>query len=115
VSLGRESGELIYLSAGLGQLAAVMHAAGHYDPDALESTYREAIKTLHDIGNARFELRVLLGYGAFLEETGRLAECAEVLTEAERLGEKLAEPIHDRAQGTLRRARAAVAASSSGP
>jgi tetratricopeptide (TPR) repeat protein len=115
VSLGRDSGEPIYLSAGLGQLAAVMHAIGDYDPEALEATYREAIKTLHEIGNARFELRVLLGYGAFLEETNRFAECAEVLTEAEQLGEKLAEPIHDKARDTLARARTVVTAASSAP
>ena len=115
VLLSREADNMYTLSACLANLAAITHSLGGYEPAALDATYREAIETLHTIGNARYELQALLGYGVFLEEARRHADAVRVLEDAERLGIALAEPIHAKARNTLASARAAVAAASSAP
>jgi len=110
VRLCRGTNSPHHLSACLANYAAIMHSHGDYDPAVLDATYREATEANRSIGNSRYELKVLLGYGVFLEETGRDADAVRVLEEAERLGIELAEPIHDKARDTLTRARAAVSA-----
>ena len=55
------------------------------------------------------ELAALLGYGVFLEEIGRFADSVRILEDADRIGEEIGSPIHDKARNALLRARAATA------
>ena len=55
------------------------------------------------------ELAALLGYGVFLKEIGRFADSVRILEDADRIGEEIGSPIHDKARNALLRARAATA------